>query len=302
MASGSRRVNSVDNASDWPDEWAIAIYVGDSPFHLKPRVNCGSPVITRRDVTDIPAAFVADPFMIQAGGNWYMFFETMNRETKKGEIGLAVSQDAISWKYRSIVLREPYHLSYPYVFEWHHQYYMIPETYQAGGVRLYKAVEFPTQWAFAGTLLAGPYYVDSSIFRYDEKWWLFTDASPNARHDTLRLFWTEDLWGRWTEHPHSPIISSNPEIARPAGRVIVIDGRPIRFTQACYPVYGTEVRAFEITELTITTYQERAIGPNPLIGATGSGWNKSGMHHIDAHLTENGQWLACVDGFSWKDN
>jgi hypothetical protein len=132
MASGSRRVNSVDDVSDWPDEWSIAIYTGDSPLHLKPPTNCATPVITRRDVTDIPAAFVADPFMIRAGGVWYMFFETMNRETKKGEIGLAVSEDAMSWRYQSIVLAERYHLSYPYVFEWRNQYYMVPETYQPG--------------------------------------------------------------------------------------------------------------------------------------------------------------------------
>jgi hypothetical protein len=282
-------------------EWSIGIYSGESPFELAP-VGLKQPVISKHDVSDVSAGFVADPFMIRASRNWYMFFEVINNNTEKGEIGLAVSDNGLNWTYRQIVLAEPYHLSYPYVFEWQNEFYMIPESYQAGGVRLYKATEFPTKWSFAGTLRAGPYYVDSSILRYDGKWWLFTDASPDARHDMLRLFWAETLTGIWVEHPLSPIIAANPQIARPAGRLIMIDGRAVRFAQSCYPVYGTEVRAFEITDLTTTTYREREIGRKPVIGASGSGWNMSGMHHIDAHLKEDGRWLACVDGFTWKDN
>ena len=287
--------------SNWPDEWAIAIYAGDSPFDIRP-ANVDNPVLTRRHVTDIPAAFVADPFMIQVDATWYMFFETLHEGKRKGEIGLATSKDGMEWNYESIVLAEPYHLSYPYVFKWMNDFYMIPESYQAGAVRLYKASEFPTKWVFAGTLVSGPYYVDASILRFDDKWWLFADASPEAQHDTLRLFWTENLTGRWLEHPRSPIITSNPQIARPAGRVIVINGRPIRFTQTCDPAYGTEVRGFEITELTTTTYQETKVGHKPIISASGSGWNKSGMHHVDAHPTEDNRWIACVDGVCRKES
>jgi hypothetical protein len=180
-------------------------------------------------------------------------------------------------------------------------FYMIPESYQAGGVRLYKASPFPTNWAFAGTLIAGPYYVDASVLFYDEMWWLFTDASPEGKHDTLRLFWTDHLTRHWQEHPQSPIITCNPQIARPAGRIIVVDGHPIRFAQSCCPVYGTEVHAFEVTNLTTSEYRERKIGTGPIIGASGLGWNKSGMHHIDAHRIREGQWIACVDGFTWRN-
>lgn len=29
------------------------------------------------------------------------------------------------------------------------------------------------------------------------------------------------------------------------------------------------------------------------------GWvDKRGMHHLDAHLLEDGQWIACVDGWT----
>jgi hypothetical protein len=224
----------------------------------------------------------------------------MNRETCKGEIGLAVSDDALNWQYQQIVLAEPYHLSYPYVFEWLDDYYMIPESYMAGAVRLYKARRFPTEWAFAGTLLAGPYYADPSVLRYQNKWWLFVDASPGIQHNTLRLFWAETLTGLWFEHSRSPIIVGNPHIARPAGRLVVFRDKLIRFAQDCYPAYGNQIHAFEITELSTTEYREQECGKNPVIKARGAGWNESGMHQIDPHLTEGGRWIACVDGLCWK--
>jgi len=98
--------------------WSIGIYVGKSPFELGPAHQVNHPVLTRDSVTDVRASFVADPFMLKFDRTWYMFFEVMNRQSCKGEIGLAMSRDAFHCSYQPIVLREPFHLSYPYVFEW----------------------------------------------------------------------------------------------------------------------------------------------------------------------------------------
>jgi hypothetical protein len=249
----------------------------------------------------VRATLVADPFMLQAQGSWYMFFEVMNAHTGKGEIGLATSKDAVHWHYRQIVLQEAFHLSYPYSFEWENAYYMVPESYQARSVRLYKAVEFPIRWAFVTTLLDGDDFVDPTIFNFGNHWWLFADLSrPPYYAGTLRLFHADRLEGPWAEHPHSPVVEGNPHIARPAGRIVVSDGKVIRYTQDCCPEYGTRVQAFEITELTATTYREQAFDLPPIVEASGKNWNESGMHHVDPHRIDDGEWIACVDGFYWK--
>jgi len=62
------------------------------------------------------------------------------------------------------------------------------------------------------------------------------------------------------------------------------------------PSYGAQVRAFEITELTTTRYQEREKDDNPVLTGSGTGWNSCGMHHCDPHLLNDGKWIACVDG------
>jgi hypothetical protein len=227
-----------------------------------------------------------------------MFFEVLSHQNgrNQGQIGLAIRQDGVKWTYQQIVLAEAFHLSYPYVFKWTDDYYMIPESNEVQSVRLYKALQFPTQWTLIATLLSGRTFSDSSLFRYAGKWWIFTETSPNVKCDTLRLYYAEGLMGPWLEHPKSPIVEGNPHIARPAGRVVVLNNKVIRYAQDCYPVYGTQVRAFEITELTPTSYAEREISENPILTASGTGWNASGMHHMDPHLMDDGRWMACVDG------
>ncbi len=279
--------------------WSIGVYFGESPLHFaSPAVN--NPVLSSKDVTDVPAAFVADPFMLQVNGTWYLFFEVANQQAGKGEIGLAVSEDGLRWVYQQIVLAEPFHLSYPYVFEWLGEHYMIPESHQAGAIRLYKAVKFPTRWSLVKNLVGGLTFNDPSIFRHQDKWWLFVETDPDIKCDTLRLYYADDLMGPWAEHPKSPVIKGDPHIARPAGRVLSIDDRVIRYTQDCYPIYGTQVRAFEINELSATGYGEREVFESPVLAGGGIGWNESGMHHIDPHCLEDGKWMACVDGFSWQ--
>jgi len=270
--------------------WSIAIYTGTSPFTLKP----SQPVLTRDHVTDISADFVADPFMLRRDHTWHLFFEVQHSQTQLGEIGLATSDDAHTWTYQSIVLREPFHLSYPYVFEWQGNYYMIPETLNAGAVCLYKALDFPYNWSRVARLIEGQ-LADPSIVRFEDHWWLFACSTP-YQHDTLRLYFASELAGPWTEHPQSPLIQNDNCRARPAGRIIQFDNRLFRFAQDCVPQYGSSVRAFEISNLHEHTYAEVEYDRNPVLKAAGTGWNASGMHHIDAHEQAPGHWLACVDG------
>ena len=279
------------------DTWSIGIYAGKSPLSFAPMQHVENPVLSREDVSDVTAVLVADPFMIHVHGTWFMFFEVLNWKTNKGEIGLATSEDGLNWVYQQIVLDEPFHLSYPHVFEWSGRYYLIPESYQAGSVRLYEATEFPLQWSFVMTLVEGSYFVDASAFRYGDKWWLFVGGGAEDRQDTLCLYYSDDLLGPWQQHPGSPVVKGNPHIARPAGRVVVVGDRIIRYAQNCHPSYGREVRAFIITDLSTATYQEREFEANPVLGPSNSGWNAGGMHHVDPHCIDGQRWIACVDGW-----
>ena len=278
-------------------QWSIGIYMGESPFRLSSPPNIENPVLTAKDVTDLQASFLADPFMVKVNSNWYMFFEVMNAVSNQGDIGLATSDDGLNWTYKQIVLDESFHLSYPYVFKYKNDFYMIPETYQTNSIRLYRAFDFPTRWHFEKTLLDGYDYVDPSIFRFNDKWWLFTASTS---HDTLRLYYANALMGPWIEHPKSPIIEGDANIARPGGRVIVLNGQIIRYAQDDDPTYGNQLRAFKVTKLTTASYDEEEVIDNPILQASGSGWNSKGMHHIDLLQISKNKWIACVDGYRTK--
>jgi hypothetical protein len=272
--------------------WSIGIYSGSSPYDLSPSAQVHNPVLTNASVTDLAAAFVADPFMIRVN-SWFMFFEVLD-QAGKGVIGLAKSESGLEWSYEQIVLAAGFHLSYPYVFAWQNDFYMIPETLGANAVCLYKADEFPFRWSLTARLIEGQ-CADPSIVRFNDLWWLFFCATP-YQHDSLRLYFAERLTGPWLPHPKSPIVTADARRARPAGRILPFNDKVIRFTQECAPRYGSRVRAFDILELTTNTYVEVENAASPVLQPSGAGWNGSCMHHVDAHQQSDGTWLACVDG------
>lgn len=286
----------------WEDVWSISIYAGDSPFSLRPHPAVPRhPVLTAADVTDVRTEFVADPFIVRRGALWYMFFEALESASKRGVIAVATSADGLSWRYQTVVMREPFHLSYPYVFEWQGDFYMVPESAEARAVRLYRAVNFPEQWQLVGELLAGKFW-DPSLIHHEGLWWLFSVDETAS----LRLHYATQLREAWIEHPQSPLVKHSVSESRPGGRLIVHQNRMVRYAQDGRPTYGSCLRAFEVDELTTQSYREHQVPASPVLVGSGTGWNATGMHHADVCELDDGGFRACVDGnrrrlaFNWR--
>lgn len=280
-------------ASSEPESaWSIGIYTGSSPFDLTTPEGVSNPVLTASDVHDFDADIVAHPFMVVANSRYYLFFTVKYGATDEGGIGLAESEDGFGWDYKQLVIKEPFVLSYPYVFKWKDDYFMIPEAHTETSVRLYRATDFPLEWTYQGDLLSGSEaFISASVAHFQDRWWMFVSPKGN---DTLRLAFASDLTGAWTEHPLSPIVDKNPDIARPGGRLLELDDVLYRMGQDCDPTYGNQVHAFQITELSPTSYQERMIEP-ALVKASSTGWNAKAMHHVDLHQIGENSWIAAVD-------
>ena len=271
--------------------WSIGVLIGDSPLTLEPASSASNPVLSASAVSDIDALFVADPFLVQNDDEVVMFFEAFNRSDWKGDIAIATSADGMEWTYGAVVLDEPFHLSYPYVFHWAGETYMVPESVEALSVFLYRAERFPDQWIRVRSLLEGR-YVDPSLMYWSDRWWLFVGETES---DILRLFSSASLDGRFVEHPSSPLVLGNRSSARPAGRLIQFNGRLFRCVQDDAVDYGKRVLLFEIIRLTTDEYEEVPTHTELLAGE--DGWNASGVHHLDAVEQESGRWLAVVDGW-----
>lgn len=276
--------------------WSISIYEGNDLFNLEKVNGIKNPVITASDVTDIIADFVADPFIIKNDNGFCMFFEVISKWDSKGRIGLALSEDGYKWSYNKIVLDEPFHLSYPYVFRYKEQYYMLPECGQSGALKLYKANEFPYGWSFVCDLMEGD-FGDASLIEYDGRFWILAEKKTNEeRNNNLHLYYSENLFSGWKEHAKSPIYSKDYERSRPAGRIIINNSRIFRFAQQDKPYYGYKIRVFEITNLSEDIYAEKELELTFEGSKLQYTWNKDGMHHIDPLFLNKDKVIACLDG------
>ena len=271
------------------DEFSIGVAVGENFATIEKTATTAASVLTHAAVTDVPAAFVADPFVIRVDATWYMFFEIMNRLNYLGCIGCATSSDGHNWNYERVVLEEPFHLAYPCVFEHEGETFLVPDSI-GNGVRLYRAASFPNEWKLEKTLIPDKTLCDSSLFRYQNRWWAFC-CDRSDPQDTLRIFYANSLFGAWSEHAAGKICS--PMDQRQAGRIIEQAGSLFRFVQNHN---GEYVRMRQIETLTPEVFSESEYFENPILRGTGSGWNADGMHHIDLCFGDAGSYLAIVDG------
>jgi len=205
--------------------------------------------------------FYADPFLIEKDGKLLLFFEDLPFAEGRGVISYCELQPDGSAGPVIEVLRRPYHLSYPYLFEEQGAIYMIPETKGNRTVELYRATSFPTEWALEAVLLDNIYAVDATIYQQDGRYWMFAGTSDGlySNCDELSIFYADALRGPWKSHPRNPVVS-DVRRARPAGKLFHDGSRLIRPSQDCGKAYGFALVFSEILKLDETNYAERSIG------------------------------------------
>ena len=210
-----------------------------------------------------PGRFYADPFVVaRPDGGAYVFVEDGPLDGGPARISvLTLDPDGIQLVPGRAVLERKTHLSYPFVFEDQGSWYMLPETAGTGAIELLRAQEFPWRWEPCEILVADVRAWDPTLLRHDGHYWLFVAvAAPGARpSDELCLFFAPDLHGPWRPHPRNPVVS-DVRRARPAGRVLEIDGSLIRPAQDGAGAYGRRIVLNRIDVLTPDDYEETPVG------------------------------------------
>ena len=193
--------------------------------------------------------FLADPFGIERDGSRFIFVERYDYRTRHGVIDCLVYEGAQLIERRE-VLTEPWHLSYPFVFEADGDIWMLPEAHRSGGLTLYRAMEFPWRWERHHALLLDHVAVDATPVFHDGLWWLFYAAADDAGTKTGALFaaWAERLAGPWTAHATNPV-RLGADSTRPGGTPVVVDSALILPVQDCRQTYGGAIRPLSIHRL-----------------------------------------------------
>lgn len=228
-------------------------------------------------------AFWADPFVWERDGRRFVYFEEFPFATRRGHISaLELDAQARAVGEASPVIHEPYHLSYPFLFELEGELFMMPEKKESGGLDLYRCESYPYDWVREHRIMDGTGIVDGTLFENEGRWWLLcaTKGRGSRINETLTAFYADHPLSRhWTPHPGNPLVRDF-RWARPGGRIFRDDfGRLLRPAQDCVRRYGYGLGISEITRLTTTAFAERRIWYSS--GEDAGGWRA--MHHMDWH-------------------
>ncbi len=166
--------------------------------------------------------FLADPFGMVYNNELHIIYEDLKFEEGIGKTARLVYEQN-EFADNELVIEEPFHMSYPFLFQKNGEIYCIPETYQANRVGLYKATDFPHKWNFQKVLIDNYSGIDSTLFRHEETWYLFSTDKNSGPHYNLNIHYASDCFGPWEVHPKNPI-KTDIRSARPAGTIFEHEG------------------------------------------------------------------------------
>ena len=254
------------------DRWGVAFRFGDwKDLVMRYGIKIKNP----------PNHFLADPFVVSTENENYCFVEDYDYQTSRGCISVYKLTEKESKKVGEAIV-EPFHMSYPYVFEYQSKYYMCPETCENRDIRLYECESFPLKWKLKKIIMSGVTAVDSTIFEKDGIWWLFTNIDPTNCGDIfseLYIFFSDNpLTDKWTPHPMNPIFVDSRK-ARMGG-ILYDDGSVYRVSQQQgFDMYGKSCAINYISHLSKTGYVE-----NMVFKINPNFFNRlKGTHHIHSN-------------------
>lgn len=207
------------------------------------------------------SGYLADPFPFRHGEQDFIFVEQYLYSKNRGCIAVvSLDRNGIASAPR-IVLEEPHHLSYPFVFAHAGQIWMIPESGAARNVALYRAVEFPYRWKREAYLIEDIEGYDVTPLRHQEGFWFFVSPRlwKSSSWDILDLYHANSLTADWTRHTSDPALI-DARFSRPAGAVIERKGGYLRPAQDCSRGYGGAVTFCRIDTISASEFSQTPVG------------------------------------------
>jgi hypothetical protein len=200
--------------------------------------------------------FLADPFCIVDKTDkhrLHIFYETYPFHEAKGKLDYVFYEQSFGPEQK--LIKEPFHLSYPYPIKHNGEYYLVPEAYESNSVFMYKAVGFPLSWEKSHVLMAGFAGIDNTIIKHEDTFWMFTtDRKDGFRHN-LKLFYTEDIFSEWMPHPKNPV-KTDIRSARPAGTPFFYQGDWYRPSMDYAEKIEGRIFINKVLKLSKTEYEE----------------------------------------------
>lgn len=202
--------------------------------------------------------WAADPLAVTHDGKDYLFYEYYDAKKEKGLLACSVMEDGQLSKPK-IILEEPFHLSFPFVFRVDNEYYMIPETGAVKQIILYKCMQFPYQWKKERVLLEGVTSSDTIVFSKEGKLFLLASILKEGKATTAQnQLYTYDLSSHCLEYCCTAKETGEKGVRNGGG--LFTDGEIwIRPGQNCTGGYGKSLLFFEVEQVDKEGYLEKVL-------------------------------------------
>lgn len=172
--------------------------------------------------------WAADPFVVEVEGKIFIFAELYDYTRGRGVIGY-YELDNLEKKWR-IAINEPYHLSYPHIYQKGNDIYLMPEAIASQSLYCYRAISFPDKWEKLEPIRKNVRYADTSIFEWKDKELALTYRMlENGQYDLVLL----DLQDQTKD---KVIELTDIDLRRPGGKIC--SKECIRVAQNCREGYG----------------------------------------------------------------
>lgn len=232
--------------------------------------------------------FFADPFILSVDEEHiYVLAEECKFKNPKGVIvELVVDRKTYTLVNRTILLDTQTHLSYPAIFRENDTVWVYPENGQSGEQHIYKYDSASRTLYDKNEMISEP-LADSTIFRYNSKYYLFATKYPNTQSDTY-IYVSEKLESGYALLSESPIYNRH-NVSRSAGDVFIYKSHIIRPVQNCTKRYGQAV-VFNVVNFSDGLCSEEELFElHPIPGRYGRG-----LHTINIYDD-----IIVIDGYGY---
>lgn len=199
----------------------------------------------------------ADPFALQYEGADYVFFEMYDRLKRKGCLGYRrIETDGRISRMKKIY-EDDCHLSYPNIFRYKDDFYIIPESNQKQQLYVLKATHFPDKWEKVSVLADSIRLADTTFLQYGETAYAFSTPIGEDNVSCLSVCTVRGKMTDW-DKLRTPILCDKSK-ARMAGNFLRQGETVIRVSQNCESTYGGGLVFSEVKRLDENGYEEETI-------------------------------------------
>lgn len=207
--------------------------------------------------------WLADPFLFEKNGETYIFYEAYDLVENKGKIGYSLYRDEETPIEVNIIIDQPYHMSFPYIFKIKDDIYIMPETSADYRLLIYKSKAFPYKWELSKVIMNDGYVCDSIILQTGEQNFLVANEmfhnTPSGEQKSCYIkTLIAPLKADLTIVGDSRLVLEGDFGIRNAGDIITIGNEKYRIGQDCTDnIYGKGLVLFKIES--INPYKESMV-------------------------------------------